>query len=89
MLSSPRAGCSAGLTQRPAGPVNRSVPAPLGDVDRALIAPVFWSWLFLGVADAIEAMIATNTPTDLRWTTSNLVKRTALMGADAQPWTSS
>jgi Ser/Thr protein kinase RdoA (MazF antagonist) len=60
---------------------------PLTDLDWALLTPVFWSWMFLGVADSIQAMVAGRTrPADLEWTIRNLLKRSPLMGREALPY---
>ena len=60
---------------------------PLEEIDWALLVPAFWSWMFLGVADAITAMRSgAIEPRELRWTVTNLVKRTPLMGAESAPY---
>lgn len=59
----------------------------LADVEREIIAPVFWAWMFLGVADRLDEMAAgTIEPAPLDWTVSNLLKRSRWMGSEAEPW---
>jgi aminoglycoside phosphotransferase (APT) family kinase protein len=59
----------------------------LDDIDWALLTPVFWAWLFLGVSRAIAQMSeGVVEPRVLRWTVGNLVKRTPLMGALSTPY---
>ena len=53
---------------------------PLDELDWELLTPVWWSWLFLGVAKAIGQMRQGETdPRILRWTVVNLAKRSPLM----------
>lgn len=60
---------------------------PLGDLDRHLLAPVFWGWLFIRVADDIGAMLAgTAAPARLEWTISKLPLRSPKMAAGAAPY---
>ena len=60
---------------------------PLSDTDRALITPVFWGWLFLGVADDLAAIVAgTYDVSRLGWMLSKLPLRTQAMGPRAAPY---
>ena len=53
---------------------------PLDELEWSLLTPVYWCWLFLGVAHQIEAMINGEVePRRLRWPVTQLVKRTPLM----------
>jgi Ser/Thr protein kinase RdoA (MazF antagonist) len=57
---------------------------PLSDTDRALITPVFWGWLFLGVADDLTAIAAgTYDVSRIGWMLSKLPLRTPAMGRGA------
>jgi aminoglycoside phosphotransferase (APT) family kinase protein len=59
----------------------------LDPLDWELLTPVWWSWLFLGVAGAIDAMRAGLVePRVLRWTVTNLVTRSPLMRDMAAPY---
>ena len=59
----------------------------LDELDWALLVPVFWAWLFLGVADALKQMTdGIVEPRVLRWTVGNLVKRTPIMGDLSAPY---
>ena len=59
----------------------------LDEVDWALLVPVFWAWVFLGVADGIKQMRdRAIEPRVLRWTVVNLVKRTPIMGDLGAPY---
>jgi aminoglycoside phosphotransferase (APT) family kinase protein len=60
---------------------------PLDDLDRALLAPTLWSWLFLGVAEEIRRMLAGGIePHGFDWRVSLLLRRSPLMGAEAAPY---
>lgn len=53
---------------------------PLDELEWSLLTPVYWCWLFLGVAKQIQAMIDGSVePRLLRWPVTQLVKRTPLM----------
>ena len=61
--------------------------SPLDELDWALITPVFWAWLFLGVAEALKLMSdGTIEPRLFRWTVGNLVKRSPIMRDLATPY---
>ena len=52
----------------------------LDELEWSLLTPVYWCWLFLGVANQIHAMIdGAAEPRLLRWPVTQLVKRTPLM----------
>lgn len=60
---------------------------PLSDLDRELLTPVFWAWLFIGVADALREILAGTATVDrLSWTTSKLALRSPAMGPLATPY---
>jgi aminoglycoside phosphotransferase (APT) family kinase protein len=60
---------------------------PLTDVERALITPVFWAWLLIGVADDVTAILSGQIPpVQLEWPLRKLVLRSRLMGAEAVPY---
>jgi Ser/Thr protein kinase RdoA (MazF antagonist) len=54
----------------------------LTDVDWQLLLPAYWSWLFLGVKDAVTAMTAGQTPAhSFDWQIRHLTKRSQLLGS--------
>lgn len=54
---------------------------PLSDLDRAMLVPCFWCWLFIGVKDEIERMSAEKVPVHgFEWQTSQLMRRSPLFG---------
>ena len=55
---------------------------PLNELDWQLLLPVYWSWLFLGVKDHVEAMVAGKVaPYPLKWTLDHLVRRSPLVAS--------
>jgi len=60
---------------------------PLSDLDLALLTPIFWAWLFIGVADDLSAILAGTATLDrLSWMMSKLPLRTPAMGPTATPY---
>ena len=60
---------------------------PLDELDRALLAPTLWSWVFLGVADDIRRMTDGElTPHRFEWQTRILLRRSPLMGEHGTPY---
>lgn len=60
---------------------------PLDDLEWSILTPVFWSWMFLGVADAIRDMVAgAMGPVGFDWTVDKLLVRSPLMGGEAVPF---
>lgn len=59
----------------------------LSELDWQLVVPCYWSWLFLGVKEEIEAMLAGTTPTHgFDWPVGHLLRRSPLMGDLAKPY---
>jgi hypothetical protein len=57
----------------------------LTDLDWQLLIPVWWSWLFIGVKDAIKAMVSGEKPfNDFEWQIRKLTKREGLHGQRAE-----
>jgi len=55
----------------------------LTDLELELIVPAFWSWLFLGVRNEIQAMLAGQAPAHgFKWVVDHLLRRSKLMGRD-------
>jgi Ser/Thr protein kinase RdoA (MazF antagonist) len=53
---------------------------PLDPIDLALITPVYWAWMFIGVRTAIEGMIRGEVePSRLAWSVEHLKRRSSLM----------
>lgn len=53
---------------------------PLTDLDRALLTPVFWAWLFIGVTEDLTAILAGTATVDrLAWMMSKLPLRSPVM----------
>lgn len=53
----------------------------LSDMEQALIVPVFWSWLFLGVKKELVAMLAGDVqPHGFTWVVDHLLRRSKLLG---------
>lgn len=60
----------------------------LNELDWSLLTPVFWSWLFLGVAENIRSMTTGRTePRRLDWMINKLLLRSPLMGQESSPYT--
>jgi aminoglycoside phosphotransferase (APT) family kinase protein len=60
---------------------------PLTDVDRALLAPALWAWVFLGVAAELRGMAdGVVEPHRFEWQTSMLLRRSPLMGRHSAPY---
>lgn len=60
---------------------------PLSALDVALLTPIFWAWLFIGVADDLNAILAGDATLDrLRWMMTKLPLRSPAMGAVATPY---
>ncbi|MGQ0431497.1 MAG: phosphotransferase enzyme family protein [Microthrixaceae bacterium] len=60
---------------------------PLTDLDRVLLTPVFWAWLFIGVADDLRDIVSGAATLDrLAWMMSKLPLRTPAMGPNAVPY---
>lgn len=60
---------------------------PLEDAEWALLTPVYWAWVFFGVADEIRAMVGGHIePARLDWTLKRLSLRSPLMGPEAAPY---
>ena len=56
----------------------------LTDLDWQLLIPVYWSWLFIGVKDAIKAMVSGKAPpNDFEWQIRHLMRREGLLGQRA------
>lgn len=61
--------------------------SPLTDTEWPLLAPVRWSWLMIGVEDAInEARASGEEPDRFVWPVEQMLRRSALMGRDAEPY---
>ena len=59
----------------------------LSELDWQLLAPCLWSWLFAGVREEIEAMLAGTVPVHgFEWQVSHLLRRSPLMGDAVQPY---
>jgi Ser/Thr protein kinase RdoA (MazF antagonist) len=59
----------------------------LDDRELALIAPAFWSWMLIGLAEELrEERQAGDTPHDRSWITRMMLRRTPLMGDDSTPY---
>ncbi len=59
----------------------------LTDLDWELLAPAYWSWMFIGVTDAIKAMVSgTAPPIDFDWQIRHLLRREGLLGKLADPF---
>jgi len=53
----------------------------LTELDRELLIPAYWSWLFLGVRDEIKGMVAGNTPPHgFEWQVKHLMRRSGILG---------
>ncbi len=49
--------------------------------------PVYFSWMFIGVKDEINAMLSGDTPfNDFEWPIRHLVRREGLLGERADPY---
>lgn len=60
---------------------------PLSELDRQLLVPIFWGWLFLGVKEEIEAMISGQRPGHgFDWQVKQLTRRSPLFGDMAEPY---
>jgi Ser/Thr protein kinase RdoA (MazF antagonist) len=56
----------------------------LSDLERELIVPAYWSWLFAGVKDAIRAMTAGQVPQhSFEWQIEHLLRRSGIFGQRA------
>ena len=59
----------------------------LSELDRQLLTPCYWSWLFLGVKDEIGTMLAGTTPIHgFDWPVDHLLRRSPLMGEATAPY---
>ena len=59
----------------------------LSDLDRELLVPAYWAWMFIGVRQAIEAALAgKDAPPDFEWQIRHLLRREGLMGGLADPY---
>jgi len=61
--------------------------SPLCDLERALLAPIRWGWLFLGVKDEIRAILEGRQPDHgFEWQTQQLRRRSPLFGDLSEPY---
>ena len=59
----------------------------LSELDRELLAPAYWAWMFIGVRQAIETALADNVaPPDLEWQIRHLLRREGLMSRLVDPY---
>ena len=59
----------------------------LTDLDWQLLIPVYWSWVFIGVKDAIKAMVSGKVPPhDFEWQIRHLMRREGLLGQRADQY---
>ena len=47
----------------------------LSDLDRELLVPTFWAWLFIGVKQELRAALAVGAPPNLEWQVRHLLRR--------------
>jgi Ser/Thr protein kinase RdoA (MazF antagonist) len=60
---------------------------PLSDLDRALLVPCFWAWMFLGVKDEIDKILSGHQENHgFKWQTKQLQKRSPLFGEFSAPY---
>lgn len=61
--------------------------SPLTDHEWALLTPIRWGWLFLFMEDSIDEMLTGRiAPHGHDWVVQQLLRRTPLMGVDANPY---
>ncbi|MEM7364110.1 MAG: phosphotransferase [Pseudomonadota bacterium] len=53
---------------------------PLSELEQHLLAPTFWAWLMMGVADAIEQHLSDHTPLNLAWQVKQMQRRSPRFG---------
>ncbi len=59
----------------------------LTELDRELLAPAYWSWLFLGLKEQIRSMVSGESPpARFDWVIEHLLRRTGLLGRLAPPY---
>ena len=59
----------------------------LSGLDRELLVPAFWAWLFIGVKQVIKATLAEKgTPPSLEWQIKHLLRRDGIVGRTAPPY---
>ena len=59
----------------------------LSELDRELLAPAYWAWMFIGVRQAIETALADNVALpDLEWQIRHLLRREGLMSRLVDPY---
>ena len=58
----------------------------LSDLELYLLAPTFWGWLFMGVADAIDNIVEGDSSISLQWQVKHLVRRSPRFGPWASPY---
>ena len=59
----------------------------LSDLAWELLVPAYWSWLFIGVRQAIEAALAKRgAPPDFEWQVRHPLRREGLTGLHADPY---
>ena len=59
----------------------------LSDLERELLAPAYWAWMFIGVKQAIETALAENdAPPDFEWQVRHLLRREGLMSRLVDPY---
>lgn len=60
---------------------------PLTEVERVLITPAFWAWVFLGLAGELRAMNTKRAPPSIpEWSLKMLQRRSPLMGGESAPY---
>lgn len=59
----------------------------LSELDRELLAPAYWSWMFMGVKQAIEtALTEKGILPDLEWQVRHLLRREGMMSRLVDPY---
>ena len=59
----------------------------LTDLERQLLIPAYWSWMFLGVKREIEAIVAgTTQPHGFEWQIRHILRREGRYGRAAEPY---
>ncbi len=59
----------------------------LTELDRQLLVPAYWAWLFLGVEEGINRMISgISTPHGFDWQTKHLLRRSRFHDGWAEPY---
>lgn len=60
---------------------------PLSDLDRQLLGPCYWSWLFIGVEREVAGMVSGDRPIhDFDWQVNHLLRRPRLFADPLPPY---